>query len=122
MRARNAGVPVQFHLADNVMFWTNWHSYVQLRPVFAPLVRTPSGANLLLGAGVAGLIITGWPATPGIVRSMLVTSLGLLIPICFLFAARDELRNLSIAFPSLYAAGCAGASVLGQRRLPRVTV
>jgi hypothetical protein len=40
--------------------------------------------------------------------------------LCYL--ARDELRNRSIAFPSLYAAGCAGASVLGQRRLPRVTV
>jgi hypothetical protein len=89
------------------MFWTNWHSYVQFRDVFAPLVRTPSGGNLLLIAAAVGLIATGWSLSQPIVRRMLATSFGLVVLLLLLFGARDELRDLSIAFPGLYAVGCA---------------
>lgn len=106
--ARNGGVPLEYHLADNIMFWTDWHNYILLRDVFAPLVRTPSGGNVLLVSAVVGLVAMGWPESPPIVRSMLVTSLILVVPLVLLFAARDELRNFSIVFPGLYAVGCAG--------------
>jgi hypothetical protein len=114
--AHNSGTSIQSHLADNVMFWTNWHAWVQVRDVFAPLIRTPSGGNVLLIATAVGLIAAGWPSSPPIVRRMLVTSLAICLPLLLLFVARDELRDLSIAFPSLYAVSCAGIGNLYASR------
>jgi hypothetical protein len=106
--ARNGGGTVQWHWADNVMFWSNIRDYFGVADTFAPLIRGPSGANPLLVLPAAALVAAGWPAAPVVVRRMLVTSLALTLPLLLAFSYRDEMRNLSIAFPALFAVGCFG--------------
>jgi hypothetical protein len=113
--AHNPGGPVAHHLTDNIMFWVNPRSYFHALDVFAPLIRTPMGANPLLVIPLLVLLIAGWTPSPSAIRRMLVTSLVLLIPLFLLYADRDEIRDFSLATAVIYATCCFGARRLWER-------
>ena len=53
--------------------------------------------------------VAGWRPSPSAIRRLLATSLVLLIPLFFLYADRDEIRDFSLATAAIYATCCYGA-------------
>ena len=113
--AHSPGGPVRYHLTDNIMFWANPRSYFHAQAIFAPLIRTPIGANPLLVIPLLVLLIAGWTPSPSAIRRMLATALVLLIPLFLLYADRDEIRDFSLATAVIYATCCFGARRLWER-------
>jgi hypothetical protein len=107
--AHSTGHSVSQHFADNVMFWTNATSYFRVLDIFAPLIRTPIGANPLLVIPTVAVLVAGWGPSPTVIRRLLVTSLAFAFPLFILFCDRDEIRDFSLASAPIYAMACFGA-------------
>lgn len=109
--AGNAGSPVEVSLLGNLQFWTHPRNLVMPTYVYGPMIPVPRASNIFILALFAGLIRLGWADTPPWLRRAVVTSMLVLVPLMLTSAYRDEMRNMSVSFPFVFA-----AAVFGIRR------
>lgn len=104
--SENGGATAFFSFPVNLVFWLTPSSYVTFFDSHAPLVPLPRGLNVVTLFTAGMLLFWAWDEKPREVRRLVVLSALVNLPLFLLFAALDELRNLSLMFPALYLAGC----------------
>jgi hypothetical protein len=119
--AENPGTPVEDHLRDNFVFWTNPKSYLDLTQTAAALIPMPGAANILMIALAAIAVFAGWLSKPPWLRRLTLVMLTLNLPLLLLFSYRDEFRNLSLAFPALFLCAAWVASHRDGWKQPRAS-
>ena len=116
--AGNPGSPVEDHIRDNFVFWTNPRSYLDLTQTAAALIPMPGSANILMIALAAIAVFAGWQSKPAWLRRLTLMMLTLNLPLLLLFSYRDEFRNLSLSFPALFLCAAWVATHLDGWRQP----
>ncbi len=94
--AGNPGVPAEFHLWDNLRFYSNPRNLLSLEETYGVLLfraySLPVVALLFL------LGVAGWRDAPKSVRGHVTLALMINLPLFLALAFQAELRNLSLAF------------------------
>jgi len=119
VRAANADLPgltVYNHVAENLAFWLTPGAWFATMEVYVPLMPLPRGLHLLMILPLAMLLLQGWRCRAPELKRLLGVSAGINLPLFFLFAWRDETRNLSLMYPALYLNVCAALLALYRTR------
>jgi hypothetical protein len=119
IRASTADLPgltVYDHVAENFAFWLTPSSWFATMQVYLPLMPMPRGMHLLLVVPLLVLLLEGWRRRAPDLKLLLGISAGINLPLFFLFAWRDETRNLSVMYPALYLNVCAALLTLYRAR------
>lgn len=104
--ADRGGLPATLWLPLNLLYWTDWRTYVLFFEPYAALIPFPRAANLISLAVLAFLLGWGWRTQPRELRRLTILSCACVLPLFVLFAFGDEIRNLSLVFPAVYLSGC----------------
>ncbi len=107
LRADLPGLGIYDHRAENLAFWLEPSSWLTGMEVYVPLLPLPRGLNLLLIVPLIVLLLHGWRQRTPALRMLLTVSAAINLPLFFLFAWRDETRNLSLLYPALHLNVCA---------------
>lgn len=124
VRAAHAELPgltVYDHVAENLAFWLAPGAWFATMEVYVPLMPMPRGMNLLVIVPLAVLLCQGWRTRAPGLRLLLGVSAAINLPLFFLFAWRDETRNLSPMYPALYLNVCAAVLALYGTRASGAT-
>jgi len=97
--ADNPGQGLEFHLWENLAFYTSPLSYFGQEANYGiPMLRGVAAPHL----AVLGLLVaTAWRYVPPPLRQHALAALAVNLPLFLMFCWRDELRNLSLLYPTL---------------------
>lgn len=95
----NTGQGFEFYLWDNLAFYANPLSYLGQEANYG--VPMPRGVALPNLAILGLLVVTAWKYVSDSMRQHAFVALAVNLPLLVLFCWRDELRNLSMLYPSL---------------------
>ncbi len=101
--AGNPGSTVWYQLSDNITFFLSPASYFVFWRPYAPMISLPSGVNIIWLLTFGSLIAHGWYTKPAWARRMFILTGSVSIPLLLLFSRQDEIRNLSLMFPAVFA-------------------
>jgi hypothetical protein len=104
VRQRYAGLPgssQEWHVMENLRFWTNPLSYLKLAAVFSPGVFAPRGAHLAVLLLLLIPIRFGWSGVAAELRSSTVILSSVMVPLMLLNGLTDETRALGTLCPFL---------------------
>ena len=104
--ANQPGGSVEFHLLDNLRFWSQPSSYLTFITTSVFFIPFPNPSNLLAVPLIAWLALYKWFEKPPLLKTLFVAAVLLNFPLFFLFCYRDEFRNLSQIFPFYYLLAC----------------
>ncbi len=95
----NSGQGFEFHLWENLAFYANPLSYLGQEANYGvPMPRGVAVPNLaILGL----LVVAAWKYVSNSMRQHAFVALAVNLPLLVLFCWRDELRNLSMLYPTL---------------------
>ena len=108
----NSGGMVEYHLFDNIEFWINPASYFSFNQLIGKAIMTPSLENPLLMIPLITYFSLAWGNAPRHYRRFFLVSIFVLFPLFVLFGYRDEIRNFSLAFPSVLLMAICGVREL----------
>ena len=97
--AGNPGATSQWWLWENLAFYANPKSYFGYEANYG--VLTARGLSLPHLVLIGVLVTTAWKLLPRHFRLHTYLALGLNLPLFLMFCWQDELRNLSMLYPSL---------------------
>lgn len=103
--AGNPGIETELHLFDNLRFFVSPVAYLNAFDIYAPLVLTPRGFNVVSLAIFGTLFAYHWRDKPLAVRRLLLATIGAIFPLYLAFGFRDEIRVFYMAATPLYLAG-----------------
>jgi hypothetical protein len=98
---QNAGDFVQFHLFDNLRFWSQPASYFKFYNLIAKGVFTPSLQNPLILIPALIFFRHAWKSSPWRYRRYFFAAFLPLVPLFACFGFGDEARNFALAFPAV---------------------
>ena len=97
----NLGNFVEYHLHENISFWTRPGHFFKFYDVIAKGVRTPSVQNPLMSIPLFIFFKHAWNETPQRYRNYFWASFLPLVPLFICFGFKDEIRVFSLAFPAI---------------------
>lgn len=100
------GGTVEFHLANNIRYWSNPKAWVEFMTAFTPFIPFPTPLNILVLPFLGWMLFSGWREKPWILKILFLVSSLISIPLLLLFCWKNELRNLSLMFPFAYLLSC----------------
>jgi hypothetical protein len=103
--AGNPGLEGELHLFDNLRFFLSPIAYANLFDIYAPLVLTPRGFNLVSLFVFGMLFAYRWRSKPPETRRILLALVALIAPLYLALGYRDEIRVFYMAAGPLYVAG-----------------
>ena len=98
------GASVEFHLIGNLNFWLSAVTYFSITTPHLQVIPLPKPTNIIVAIPILFVIFRYWKCMPRMLTTLFLTSTCINLPLFFLFSYRDEFRNLSLMFPSLYLA------------------
>lgn len=96
------GSPVEFHLWENLHFFSSPATYVQFTDNYALLIPVPRSYNLLNLALIVPLVCIGWKEKPHRIRTLFLAMLAVLTPLYIVWGVIDEIRVFYLTLPALY--------------------
>lgn len=96
------GVVVMHHLGGNLSFMIDYHSYFLWERLYGGLLAFPRGYNLLVLAALSVMIAGVWSDVPSPMKRVFAALLPVNLVLVLAFGNRDEIRNWSLMFPTLY--------------------
>ena len=105
--ATNPGEAIEtYHLKDNISFWSSPRSYfLFFDPYYLGLPIFPRGGNILSILFVVFLVFYKWREKPLSVKRLFIYTFIINLPLFIYACHRDELRNFSLVFPSIFLLG-----------------
>jgi hypothetical protein len=110
--APNPGAYAEFQLWDNVRFLSSPEPWIRLWDPYGPLLPFPGPFNVVSIALFGAAALLFWREKPHRLRVAFVAMMAVLVPLCMVFGTLDEVRNLSLAFPTAYLLTCHTAARL----------
>jgi hypothetical protein len=108
----NPGANAEFQLGDNVRFLLSAEPWVRFWDPYGPLLPFPGPFNVVSIALFGTATLLFWREKPHRLRAAFAAMMAALVPLCALFGTLDEVRNLSLAFPTAYLLTCHTAARL----------
>lgn len=96
------GTPVEFHLWENLRFFTSPGTFLQFTDNYALLIPVPRSYNVLNLALFAPLVFIGWKDKPPRIRGQFVALIAVLTPMYIMWGDTDEIRVFYLTLPALY--------------------
>ncbi|MFC1770678.1 hypothetical protein ACFLZV_02215 [Candidatus Margulisiibacteriota bacterium] len=98
----NPGPNLPFHLFLNLPFFLKLKSYFLFNDIYAPLVPSPRGFNILSVFMFVFLIFYKWKEKPKGIRNIFSIIFILYMGLLVFFGNRDEIRIFTPVLPTLY--------------------
>ena len=100
--ADNPGVSAEFHLWENIDFFTSPSTYFSFTDNYALLIPVPRSYNVLNLALIVPLVFLGWKDKPRWVKLMFAGIMAVLTPLYIVWGVIDEIRVFYLAVPAVY--------------------
>jgi hypothetical protein len=98
------GLSTEWHFDTNLKFWFSLAPWLAVTTPHIPLIPLPKPSNILVLIPLAMVVFGYWKSKSGVIKSLLLVSGFLNIPLVILFCYKDEYRNMSLMFPFFYLA------------------
>lgn len=108
--ASSPGGIVEKHLAENLIYWSNPISYIQFSNLIGKGVATPDINSIFFMLPFLSWLKSGWSISPSNRRYFLMSSLLVSFALLLFFGFKNEIRNLSLAFPAFFIILVVGGS------------
>lgn len=102
MFSGNEGSHAEFHLWQNLRFFSTPSTYFSFTDNYALLIPVPRSFNLLNVALFLPLLFLGWHDKPLWVRRMFIGIMAVLTPLYIIWGVVDEIRVFYLALPAIY--------------------
>jgi hypothetical protein len=118
--ASNGGGVIENHLQENIAFWLSPRSYfLFFDPYRLGIAVCPRGGNIFSLFVLTFLLFYRWHAKPAPLKRLLLYTAFFLFPLCLYGGYKDEVRDFSLLFPSLYLLGLHSVfSFLNKKTVP----
>jgi hypothetical protein len=108
--AKHRGGVVETHFIENIYYWINPLSYIRFANLIGRGVATPEINNILFLLPMFYWIKLGWSLSEKNYRNFFAVSFGASFVLLLLFGYKNEVRNLSLAFPGFFLLMLRGGS------------
>ena len=100
--ASSPGNIVEKHLSENLLYWFNPISYIQFSNLIGKGVATPDMNSIFFLVPFLSWLKSGWSISSSNRRYFLMSSFLVSFALLFFFGFKNEIRNLSLAFPAFF--------------------
>lgn len=98
------GGAVEWHFINNLKFWFSPEPFLSITTPHSQVIPLPKPTNIVIFIPIIFMLFRFYKDMPVALKALIWMSTCINLPLFILFAYRDEFRNLSLMFPSLYLA------------------